>query len=115
MLLDIKYTNDEDYKAYVGTTLTSIKRFLNLLSEKSVKTTLRQVIIPTLNDSLDNVRALKAIGDAYENVDLIELLPFRKVCEVKYKNMGIHFPLAHLPEPTPEKMNELNEIFRGEK
>lgn len=112
VLLDIKYTSDEDYQRYAGCSLFTPLSFLGYLDEKKIKTTLRQVIIPTLNDSKENILKLKEFADSHRCVDSIELLPFRKVCEVKYKNMGIKFPLSHIPEPTKEKMAELNLLLR---
>ena len=113
VLLDIKYTNNEDYLKYAGCSLDAPLKFLSYLNENKIKTTLRQVIIPSLNDTEENVKALKEIAEANSNaVDTMELLPFRKVCEVKYKNMNIPFPFAHIPEPTEEKMKELNAILR---
>ena len=112
VLLDIKYTTEADYEKYAGCSLSRPLEFLDYLSEKGIKTTLRQVIIPTLNDTEENVLALRKIKEAHPSVDSVELLPFRKVCEVKYRNMGIPFPLSHIPEPTPEKMNELCEFLR---
>ena len=112
VLLDIKYTSEEDYKKYVGCSLSSPLLFLDCLEERKIKTTLRQVIISTLNDTEENIKRLKKIADSHPTVDSVELLPFRKVCEVKYENMKIPFPFAHLPEPTPEKMKELNALLR---
>ena len=111
VLLDIKYTDDKSYRKHAGCSILSPLEFLGYLCEKGIKTTLRQVIIPTLNDNEENVSALKKIADTHAAVDSVELLPFRKVCEVKYKNLNIPFPLAHLPEPTPEKMRELNNLL----
>ena len=65
----------------------------------------------TLNDTAENVHELKKIAGAHPCVDKIDLLPFRKICEVKYKKMGIPFPFAHLPEPTPDTMLALNGIL----
>ena len=112
VLLDIKYTNDADYKKYAGCSMDIPLSFLSYLDSQSIKTTLRQVIIPTLNDTEENVRSLKEIADAHRCVDLVELLPMRKVCEVKYQNMGQIFPLSHIPEPTAEKMKELSRILK---
>ena len=111
VLLDIKYTDDESYRKYAGCSLFSPLSFLGYLCEKGIKTTLRQVIIPTLNDNEQNVLALKRIADSHTAVDSVELLPFRKVCEVKYQNMNIPFPLSHLPEPTAEEMLRLNKLL----
>ena len=112
VLLDIKYTVDEDYKKYAGCSLDAPLKFLGLLEELGVKTTLRQVIIPTLNDTEENIKRLGKIAKAHKCVDSVELLPFKKVCEVKYNNMGIPFPFASIPEPTKEKMEELNALLR---
>ena len=112
VLLDIKYTTDADYKKCVGCSIDAPLAFLDLLEDIGIKTTVREVIIPTLNDSEDNIIRLKEIALSHKCVDTIELLPFKKVCEVKYKDMGIPFPFAHIPEPTKEKMEELNALLR---
>ena len=112
VLLDIKYTNDADYRAHVGCSYENVRGFLHYLNEQGIPTTLRQVIIPTLTDTVENVTALRELAAAYPCVDGVELLPFRKICQVKYDDMGIHFPFAHLPEPTVEKMAELHAILQ---
>ena len=111
VLLDIKYTNEEDYKENVGCGYSSILSFLEYLNEKNIPTTLRQVIIPSLNDSDENIFELKAITGKYKCVDKIELLPFRKICTAKYENMKLEFPLSHIPEPSAEKMARLKKIL----
>ena len=108
VLLDVKYTNDADYRENVGCSLHPVLDFLSLLKERNIPTTLRQVIIPGLNDSVENMAALKKIRDAHPCVDKVELLPFRKLCSTKYEALGIPFPLADVPEPAAEKMAELN-------
>ncbi len=112
VLLDIKYTNDDDYRRYVGCSLSAPLDFLSYLDSLGVATTLRQVIIPTLNDSEDGVAYLRSLRARYPSVDKIELLPFRKLCEVKYQAMGIPFPLADTAEPSPEKMAALRAVLQ---
>ncbi len=108
VLLDIKYTNDAAYRENVGCSLSEVMEFLKLLNELKIPTTLRQVIIPTLNDSEENIKALKVINDGYNCIDSVELLPFRKLCETKYSALSIPFPLEDVPEPTREQMQKLN-------
>jgi pyruvate formate lyase activating enzyme len=111
VLLDYKYTTDELYRENVGCPKASVDEFLDYLNEKAIPTTLRQVIIPTVNDSVQNIRALKAVADAHPCVDKVELLPFKKICQVKYDQMGIPFPFAHIPEPSGEQMAELRNLM----
>ena len=111
VLLDIKYTDDTLYREHVGCTLAPVIAFLDYLSEKSIPTTVRQVIIPTLNDNEDNILRLKAIVDAHPCVDKTELLPFKKMCSMKNDKLGLTFAHGHLHEPTREKMKELEELL----
>ncbi len=111
VLLDIKYTDDELYKRNVGCSFNSVLEFLDLLEAKRIKTTLRQVIIPTVNDSEENIRALAKIRDRYSCVDSVEILPFRKICQVKYDNMGIDFPFGSLNEPTEADIEKLKKFL----
>ncbi len=112
VLLDIKYTNDGDYRAYVGCSIDKPLRFLKELNRRKIPTTLRQVIIPTLNDTPENIKKLKVLADSHPCVDKLELLPFRKICQVKYDQMKIDFPFSHIPEPSPEKMRELEQLLK---
>lgn len=115
VMLDIKYTSDEKYRKYVGCSLHTPLSFLKILNRMRIPTTLRQVIIPTLNDTEENVLALGAYAIAHSCVDKIELLPFKKLCSVKYDKMGIQFPFADFPEPTAEKMAELENLIKNAK
>ena len=111
VLLDVKYTNDADYRQYVGCGMQTVTEFLAELNARGIPTTLRQVIIPTKNDTEESVRALREIANAHSCVDGIELLPFRKMCESKYQTLGIPFPFAHLPEPSAETMARLQSLL----
>jgi len=111
VLLDIKYTDDDSYKKYVGCNYSDVLTFLNYLSRHSVPTTLRQVIIPGLNDNQENIQRLNAIAKDHPCVDNIELLPFRKICKVKYDNMKLIFPFANIPEPDASKMKFLKNLL----
>ena len=65
VLLDIKYTEDGFYREHVGCGLPEVLEFLSYLNEKGIQTTVRQVIIPTLNDTEENIERLKAIVKAH--------------------------------------------------
>ncbi len=110
VLLDIKYTNNEDYLKYAGCTLDTVLEFLGKLK---MPVTLRQVIIPTVNDTEDNILKLKEIKNRYPFADSVELLPFKNICQVKYDRLNIEFPFKNMPLPTRERMEELNEILKA--
>ena len=111
VLLDIKYESEEKYRAYVGCGIETPLAFLDYLNQEGIPTTLRQVTIPTLSDGEESVRFLNDLRKAHPCVTKIELLPFRKICQTKYDQMGIPFPLAHFSTPSSETMSELNHLL----
>ena len=111
VLLDIKYTTEKDYLKYVGCSMEKPLEFLSYLNEKRIATTHRQVINTTLNDNEENVFALKKIAECHNCIDKVELLPFRKICQVKYDKMGIEFPFANIPEAGKDKITELEKLL----
>ena len=63
-----------------------------------------------------NKNTIHVIAKKYKNVKSIELLPFKKLCNVKYDKLGLDFKFKDIPEPSPlivkEKEKELNcELF----
>lgn len=112
VLLDIKYTEDEQYQKHVGCDLHKVLEFLEFLNEQKIPVTLRQVIIPTLNDNKENILKLKSIADKYSCVDKVELLPFKKVCQVKYDDMGLDFPFKDIPAAKKEDVLALEELLK---
>lgn len=112
VLLDIKYVNTDLYVKNVGCSMEKPLEFLRLLQEMSIPVTIRQVIIPTVNDSEEDIITLKNIVKEYTQVDKIELLPFKKICSIKYEQMGIDFPFANIPEPSGETMQKLNNLLK---
>lgn len=112
VLLDLKYTNDADYRENVGMEMEKAEEFLAYLDSRKIPTTLRQVIIPTIHDTDENVLKLKAVAEKFKCVDKIELLPFRKICQTKYDNMNLEFPFGALPEPTAATMERLNSLIK---
>ena len=114
VLLDIKFTNNADYREYAGCGIEKPLEFLAYLQTQKMPVTLRQVIIPTLTDNEENIKLLKDIANRHPVVDKIELLPFRKICQTKYDNMGLEFRFGHLSEPNANTMNKLNKIIKSE-
>ena len=109
VMLDIKYITDEKYKKYVGCSLSAATEFLDYLEFIEKPYYIRQVIIPELNDKEDDIAELKALLKNKKHLKKVELLPFKKLCQVKYDDLGLEFPLKSTPEPSSQKMQQLYE------
>lgn len=110
VLLDIKYASNELYLKHVGCSLNQVIEFLTYLNDKNIPTTIRQVIIPSLNDKEEDIEQLNELIKPFNCIDKIELLPFKKICQSKYDNLNIKFPFEKIDEPSKETMNKLNDL-----
>ena len=111
VLLDIKYTDNGLYRENVGCDMDRVLHFLDTLEALKIPVTVRQVIIPTVNDTEENIKKLKQITEKFSVVDKTELLPFRKICQTKYDAMGITFPFGSLSECSPHTIDRLKNLL----
>jgi pyruvate formate lyase activating enzyme len=107
VLLDLKFADEESYRRHTGGSLEGPLKLLEALEAAGHPLWIRQVIIPGLNDTPEDLSRLWALFGRCRHVARVELLPFRKLCLEKYRRLGLSFPLADTPETAPETMRRL--------
>ncbi len=111
-ICDFKFTTDEEYRKYTGRGIDEVVKFLDLANEHKVPVHIRQVIVPNMNDNKENILRLKEHLSKYDNIEKIELLPFRKLCLEKYEEMKLEYALKDTDEMSMEKIEELKEYLK---
>lgn len=104
VLLDLKYASDAQYQNYVGCSLKAPLAFLDRLEARSIPTWIRQVLIRGVNDSEADLLQTATLFANRQNVQKIELLPFRRLCLEKYRGMGMPFRFAEIADTTEEEI-----------
>lgn len=112
VLLDIKNFDEDVYKKVTGVSLTPTLQFLDYLKEKQIKTWVRYVLVPGLTDNLEGIEQLAKHLRNFDNVERIELLPFHKMGEFKWKELGLSYQLEQTEPPSKELIEKTKEIFR---
>ncbi len=112
VICDLKFNNDENYRKYTGVPMQGVLDFLKVTEKFNVPVNIRQVIVPNINDTLENAVELKKICNGFSNIEKIDLLPFRKLCLEKYEQMGLEFKLKDTPEMSGEKTSEFMELIK---
>ena len=108
VILDIKFTTEEEYRTYTGGSLGAALDILRLAESLGKEVWIRQVILPGVNDTEKNALALAELLRPHRRaVSRVELLPFRKLCLEKYEALGIPFPLSDMPEASQKRCDEL--------
>lgn len=113
VILDVKAVDESEYRRLTGRDIFEFKRFLESVQKAGTELWLRQVIVPTINDDEEHILKLKEFAKSISNVSKIELLPYRTMGEIKYKNLGITYPLSGIPEMDSERIEELNKLLHS--
>lgn len=115
VLLDVKAAGAEKYRGLCGGDISEPERFMAALAKSGKPAVVRRVVIPGINDSERDMEELKAyISEKIPTAKAVELLPYHKSGEHKYKKLGLVPALADIPQMSGEKTQELwNKYFSG--
>lgn len=113
VLLDIKSFNPETYKRVTATKLAPTLEFAKLLAEKKKPMWVRCVLVPNLTDELASYEGLADFLRECGNVEKVEILPFHKMGEAKWKELGFPYELSDTPPPAPELIRQVRAIFES--
>lgn len=112
ILLDIKSFEPETYRNVTGVNLAPTLEFARRLDARGNKFWVRFVLVPGLTDAEENVWGLANFVGQLKNVERVEILPFHKMGEDKYKRSGIPYNLEDTPTPTLEQVEKVRSVFR---
>ncbi|HPQ51441.1 MAG: pyruvate formate lyase-activating protein [Alphaproteobacteria bacterium] len=112
VLLDIKSSLPSLYKKITRVDLQPTLDFLHRLSELDKPVWVRFVLIPELTDSEENLRGVAKICASFPNIQRVDLLPFHKMGEYKWKERNLPYALEHISPPDAAAMERARTIFR---
>ncbi len=112
ILLDIKAIEEDKYKYITGKNMTEFNYFKDKVNFYNKKLWLRQVIIPTINDSLEYVNKLKEYIKEFNNVEKIELLPYHNMALEKYEKLNINYKLKDIEPMSKVECKKLEELLK---
>lgn len=113
VLLDIKSFDREIYTKLTSVALEPTLAIAQYLSEIGKPTWIRFVLVPGLTDVPRNVEGLANFIATLKNVKRVEILPFHKMGEYKWEQLGYDYRLKETPPPTAEQVQATGEIFRS--
>lgn len=104
LIIDVKNQLTDEFSGY--------EKILSTLKKFNKTAVLTCVIVPTLNDTENKILILSHLKEKFPTVVKgIKLLPFRKLCEEKYKKMNIEFPFSNYLECNKETIENLKKYL----
>jgi len=111
VLLDIKSITPKQHIKVTGFSNEKIIKFANYLKKIKKPIWIRFVLVPGLTDDLDEIKKMEEFLSAMDNVEKIEVLPFHKMGEFKWKELGYEYKLKDTPTPTKELVEKVKSIL----
>jgi len=111
VLLDIKHINPVKHKELTGVSNELPLKFAKYLSERKIPMWLRYVVVPGLTDDEISIRNLYEFIKGLTNIEKIELLPFHKMGEFKWKELGFDYKLENTPEANDNDILRIKKLM----
>ena len=111
VLLDIKSWDTALYRRLTGVALHPTLAFARRLADLGKPVHLRFVLVPGLTDEAANIDGVARFAASLGNIQRVDVLPFHKLGQGKYRTLGLTFPLADTPAPTTEQTRAARERF----
>lgn len=94
-----------------GVILENIKRAADYCDEHKIRLIIRLPLIPTLNDSKENLVATAVFVKNLAGEPLLNILPYHNFGEMKYEQVGETYTLSDLATPDGEYLDSIRAIL----
>ena len=105
--------DDAKHRHYTGVSNQPILENLKALAAVHENIWLRVPVIPGVNDSEENFRALASFANALHNIRQVNLLPYHKIGLSKFRRLGQPYSLESVEPPSSERMENAADLFHS--
>ncbi|MEM7106700.1 MAG: pyruvate formate-lyase-activating protein [Bacteroidota bacterium] len=110
VLLDVKHIDPEIHKKITTRSNTKTLAFARYLEDQKRPFWLRYVLVPGLSDRPEHLHQLGRYFQSYRQIRKLEIQPYHKLGEYKWKELGKEYPLTGTPENSPEQLAQAKQI-----
>ena len=107
VMMDVKHMDSQKHEAYTGRPNEEILKNARFVAERARELIVRVPVIPTFNDTEEEIRAIARFANSLPGVRRLHLLPYHRLGQDKYKGLGREYLMEGEELIPPEKMNRL--------
>lgn len=111
VMLDIKHIDPEEHKKLTGHDNSNILAFAEYLREKGVEMWVRHVVVPDITFKEKPLHDLGYFIGGLHNLKALDVLPYHDMGKVKYKKLGIDYPLESTEPLSKENAAKARDII----
>jgi len=107
-LLDIKHMNGKKHQEYTGMSNELIlENAGRIAAAGTAELSVRIPVVPTFNDTPEEITAIAVFARSLEHVKRIHLLPYHRLGQDKYDGLGREYHMEAVLPPSGNRMNQL--------
>ena len=106
-LMDIKIMDPQMHKEYTGVDNARILENAKRVAKSGVELIIRTPVIPGVNDTAEQIRAISRFAKSLGTVREHHLLPYHRLGQDKYAGLGRSYAFRGVEPPTMERMEYL--------
>ncbi len=107
-LMDIKHMDSQKHKEYTGAGNELILQNARRIAQSGqTELIIRTPVVPTFNDTAEEIRAIAKFASTLDGVKQHHLLPYHRLGQDKYAGLGRKYALKDIQPPSQEKMEYL--------
>ncbi len=114
VLLDVKNIDDQQSWRLTGRGNEQTLATLDYCEKIGKPVWVRHVLLPGWTLQEEQLNRLATYLAPFSCIEQVELLPFHKMGEYKWKELGYNYSLATTPEPSSKDVRMAREIFEGQ-
>lgn len=111
-MMDIKHMNSAKHKLFTGVSNEKILSNAKKIAESGANLIIRTPVIPTFNDTPEEILEISQFARSLPGVRQHHLLPYHRLGSDKYEGLGRDYLMSHVEPPTREKMEGLLEVAK---
>ena len=108
-LMDIKHINSDKHRRFIGQGNERVLANAVKISESVAHYSVRVPVIPTFNDTVEEIQEIAKFASTLPKVDMLHLLPYHRLGQDKYKGLGREYTLTEVLPPDDAKMEMLKQ------
>lgn len=112
VLLDIKSFSPSKYEKLTGVHLEPTLKMAEFLAQQNHPTWIRYVLVPGITDDQTDIKNLANYLRPMKNIEKVQVLPFHKMGEYKWKELGLDYELSNIQPPTQQVLQQTIEQFQ---
>lgn len=112
VLFDIKETNESNHLEYTGVSLEPILKNLKQINGMQIPFVIRMPIIPGFNDRQEHLQNVRELASGFVYCHGIQIMPYHKLGEYKYEQLGRTYPYGFITEPSKEQIEKWNTFLK---